>query len=203
MNAKHSDVVVEVLKILRDDDDTALLLKQADYYVDLKNRMIFFDDDIDTDSAYIIKQRIQMIRAASTPETLDLPITMDLTTFGGDIYGMFATIDVIQEALVPINIVGRGPVMSAGAWILACGTGERVLAKNSIVMLHEISTLLKGTSKDIYKEVDHIKFLQNRMYAQLEEFTNKDAAYWEEHTKTNLYLTSEECVELGLVDRIM
>jgi len=177
-------------------------LAQIDYAVDLDNRIIYLEDEIDIYTAGFIKSRINVIRTLD-PKREDDPITLEVTSYGGDVYGMFAAIDVLQAAPVKINTLGRGPIMSAAAFILAAGTGTRAITRNSIIMVHELSTLLSGTSRDIVTEAAHIKKLQIKMYDLLEKCCTKTAEYWESNARVNLYLEAEQAVEHGIVDSIL
>ena len=178
-------------------------LAQIDYGLEVNTRTIYLEDEIDVYSAGFIKSRINAICSLSTYKHQNKPITLDITYYGGDVYGMLATVDVIQNAPVKINTLGRGPIMSAAAFILAAGTGNRQVTKNSIVMVHELSTLLAGTSKDILTEAAHIEKLQGKLYKLLADCCNKDITYWEKNSKVNLYLDAEEALAHGLVDTIL
>ena len=92
--------------------------------------------------------------------------------------------------------------MSAAAVILACGTGKRTMSKNSTVMIHEGSAFEVGKTSDVLKGADHLKKLQTNINRILGEVTNKDQVFWEEVSRQDTYLTSEECLEYGIVDEI-
>ncbi len=92
--------------------------------------------------------------------------------------------------------------MSAAAVILACGTGKRTMSENSTVMVHEGSAFEAGKTSDVLKGADHLKKLQSNINRILGEVTNKDQEFWEEVSKQDTYLTSEQCLEYGIVDEI-
>lgn len=183
------------------DDPTSLLFKQIDYNVNLINRTIVLEDEIDTYTPYFISQRVDAIVHATDDDKT--PITIDITSYGGDVYGMLGAVDVIKTLPMKINTIGRGAVMSAAAWILAAGTGNRSMTENTAVMIHEINKMVAGTSKDIITEASHLQALQNRVYTLFEQNTSRSSAYWKKHTKVNLYLTAKECLEHGIVDTII
>ncbi len=183
------------------DDPAALLFKQIDYNIDFINRTIIFEEEIDTYTPYFISQRIAaIVHATGDDET---PITIEITSYGGDVYGGLAAVDVIRTAPMPINTIARGGVMSAASWILIAGTGTRSMTENSVVMIHEISKLMDGTSKDIFTEAAHMKELQVRVFKLYGDFTKRNAVYWKRNSRVNLYLTAEKCLECGIVDNII
>ena len=92
--------------------------------------------------------------------------------------------------------------MSAAAVILSCGTGERTMTQNSTVMVHEGSAFEAGKTTDVLKGADHLKKLQSNINRILGEVTGKDQKFWEEVSKSDTYLTAEECLEYGIVDKI-
>ena len=178
-----------------------LVLRQVDYGIDLNRRVIYYSDEIDTWTPAWINQRIDAI--CDMTNNYKAPIDLDITSPGGDVYGMLGTIDIIQNAPVDINTLGRGMIMSAATFILAAGTGTRSMTENSVLMIHQISTWVAGTSKDVLTEADHLKFLQKHSYNLYEKFSNKKASFWENKCKVNCYLTPKECLKLGLIDEII
>ena len=178
-----------------------LVLRQLDYGIDINRRVIYYSDDIDTWTPAWINQRIDAL--CDITNNHKAPIDLDITSPGGDVYGMLGTIDILQNAPVDINTLGRGMIMSAATFILAAGTGRRSMTENSVLMIHQISTWVAGTSKDVLAEADHLKFLQKHSYHLYEKFSSKKASFWENKCKRNCYLTPKECLELGLIDEII
>ena len=178
-----------------------LTLRQMDYGIDINRRVIYYSDEIDTWTPAWISQRIDAL--CDLTNNHKSPVDLDITSPGGDVYGMLGTIDIIENAPVDINTLGRGMIMSAATFILAAGTGRRYMTRNSILMIHQISTWVAGTSKDVLAEADHLKFLQKHAYKLYEKYSNKKASYWENKCKRNCYFTADECLKLGLIDEII
>jgi len=171
-----------------------------DYNINIDNRTMYYSDEIDLYSPSWIKSRMEAIYALTGDN--ESPVTLEITSYGGDVYGMFGAIDVINNAPTKVNTVGRGAIMSAATWILASGTGDRILAPHTTVMIHEISSLINGTSKDIIAEASHLKSLQTKMYNTFEAYSNKSSAYWKKMSKVNFYLTPNKCLDLGIINKI-
>ena len=93
--------------------------------------------------------------------------------------------------------------MSAAAVILACGTGIRTMTENSTVMVHEGSAFEAGKTSDVLKGADHLKKLQSNINRIMGDVTKKPTDFWEGVSKSDTYLTAQECLEYGIVDEII
>lgn len=178
-----------------------LRLRELDQDIDVEKRIITLSDEIAIFTGAYLINRIRTIETISgDPET---PITLEVSSYGGEVYGCLAVIDVMRTAPMPINTLGLGACMSAGALILLSGTGERSLTKNSIVMLHQISSWASGKIDDIEVQAKHTKKLQSSMEDILVSRSKKDKAFWKKQMSKDLYLTADECLKYGIIDRIV
>ena len=175
-------------------------LAQLEQEVNIISRKIFLSN-IDIYTPAFIQQRAEAILEISNNHTD--PITLIISSYGGEVYGMFGAIDVINNLPIKVNTFGTGTVQSAATTILACGTGIRTLTKNTFVMIHQISTWFDGQMDSIENETRHTKELQVMLYGLLGEKSGKSAEFWKKQSKTNLYLPAAKCLEYGLVDEIV
>lgn len=182
----------------------AISLKQLEYSINLTRRIIYMEGELDTFAAPFVLERINVIRDLDVSRCND-DINLYITSPGGDVNGLTAVIDIIEALPCKINTYGIGHVESAAVWILAAGTGIRKIAKNTEIMVHELSTWLRGTTSDFENEAKQIIVSQNNLYALLEKFSKKDEKFWSQLLKNgkNLYLTPETCIEYGLADKII
>lgn len=130
------------------------------------------------------------------------PITIVLNSDGGCMFEMFAIIDYIKSLKVKVNIIVRGQAMSAAAMILATATGSRICSKHSTIMLHQASGGRYGKNSDIQASAKQYKKMEDDSLILLSESTNKDIDWWRDNTRTDLFLSAEEALELGLIDLI-
>jgi ATP-dependent protease ClpP protease subunit len=77
------------------------------------------------------------------------------------------------------------------------------MTKNSTVMVHEGSAFESGKTSDVLKGADHLKKLQSNINRIMGEVTNKNTDFWEGVSKSDTYLTAEECLDYGIVDEII
>lgn len=171
-----------------------------EYGLNMYEKSFYFFGDVDSLSVSYFISKIESLSQLS-PE-IEKPITIHLTSYGGDAYSMFGIMDYISNSETPINTICYGQVMSAGAYILISGK-HRKLSKRSIIMLHDLQTMLTGSFKEITHEFNHIIILQKMVYEFLEERSNKDSTWWENRLQRNAYFTAQEALELNLIDEII
>ena len=136
------------------------------------------------------------------------PFEFFVSTFGGSALEMFALYDVMRQIreTMPIHTTGIGKVMSAGTLLLACGTkGERKIGRYCRVMIHGVVSGQHGHLADIENEFDEAKVTQKMYIQALAEETNMTERYLRNliKKKTNVYLSAEEAVELGIADIVI
>jgi ATP-dependent Clp endopeptidase proteolytic subunit ClpP len=132
-------------------------------------------------------------------------ITINLIIYSvcGFLYDMFVIIFYIVSLDVKVNTICRGCAMSAAAIILTCGTGVRMMSRRSTVMFHQVSSFLEGKVSDIKANFDNMKNLERNVYDLLAERTNKDANWWQENMRTDLFLSPDQLKEFGVIDEII
>jgi len=164
-------------------------------------RAVLLDPEITVGSACDLAARVNLLFDSTQDDKS--PINWWISCYGGDVHGMYALIDYMQMLPMKVNTIGIGAIMSAAVSVLASGTGERSITKNSVVMAHQISGWINGTTSDMNTETIQVKQSQNKLYSLLEQYSNQKAAFWKKKTSTNLYLTAEQSLEYGLVDKII
>jgi len=178
-----------------------LLFKETELFVNFKDRLIYLESDIDIYTPAYIRRRIDLIASVSNNWTD--PITLQICSYGGDVYAGLAVCDVIDCAPMPINTVGNGPIMSAAGFILISGTGTRAITTNSYIMVHDIFGMIRGQSKDVVVETDHWKQLQESCYKLVAAKTCKGKAYWKSKSRHSFYVGATEAIKLGLIDKVL
>jgi len=136
------------------------------------------------------------------------PFDFFVSSHGGSAVEMFSLYDIMRQirTTMPIHTIGIGKVMSAGILLLAAGTkGERRIGKFCRVMIHGVVSGQHGHLADIENEFDEAKMTQ-KMYVQaLAEETNMTERYLRNliKKKSNVYISAEEAVDLGIADIVI
>ena len=176
-----------------------MLFKNLEWGINLQKSTMYLSYEIDQDQLYAVMTRFDNFVSVNPKQD----ITLNITSYGGDVYAMLGTIDYFKSLPVKVNTHCVGACMSAAAVILACGTGKRSMTKNSTVMVHEGSAFESGKTSDVLKGADHLKKLQSNINRIMGEVTNKNTDFWEGVSKSDTYLTAEECLDYGIVDEII
>jgi len=181
--------------------DYESLHNQIGTQLDYEDSVLFLSDEIaeHTLTDFIIRMRSLLQHRKDKTA----PINLMINSPGGDIYEMFGIIDYIESLDVKVNTICRGRAFSAAAIILVCGTGTRMMSKRSTVMFHQSSSFLGGKMSDITAYLDNVKSLEKVIYGMLSEKTKKDAEWWRNKMRSDLFLTSDELLEIGVVDQII
>jgi ATP-dependent Clp protease protease subunit len=135
-------------------------------------------------------------------------ITMYVDSPGGSVnagMSIYDTMNFVQAKYgVPIRTIGMGMNMSMGSFLLCAGTpGYRSILPNADHMVHQPSAGSQGKVSDMGITQDCVEEVKQRLallyaahskmtYEQVRQLSDRDS-----------FLRAEECVTLGLVDRIM
>ena len=176
-----------------------LLFKNLEWGINLEKSTMYLSYEIDQDQLYAVMTRFDNFIRVNPKQDINLHIT----SYGGDVYAMLGLVDYIHNMDIKVNTHCVGTCMSAAAVLLACGTGERTMTKHSTVMVHEGSAVEVGKSTDVMRGVDHLKELAKDINELLAEVTNKDVKFWKRMNRNDTYLDAKQCLEYGIIDKII
>lgn len=142
-------------------------------------------------------------------EEIEDNINFYISTNGGsadEMYGIYDIMRLLQNKdKIVISTIGIGKVMSAGVLLLAAGTkGHRKIGKHCRVMIHSVIGGHMGPMHQLVTEFEQMKKVQDSYIKSLVEVTSMTEEYLTDllDRKTNIYLTAEEAVNLGIADEI-
>jgi len=170
----------------------------------LQDRKIVFNNDVN--SAIIEDVCLYILKW--NKEDKDIPVEKRKKIFiftnsgGGDVFSGLLLCDVIVASKTPIATVCLAYAYSMGG-IIFMSAKERIMFKNSSLLIHDGSTSLSGSS-------GKVKDLQ-AFYSRVDEriknvIVNNSAISSEEYDKNidrEMYLLADECKEKGLCDKII
>ena len=97
-----------------------------------------------------------------------------------------------------------GMAASMGAFLLSSGAkGKRLALPNSEIMIHQPLGGAKGQATEIKIVADHILKTREKLNAILAENTGKPIEQIALDTERDNYLTAQEAMEYGLVDKVI
>ena len=133
----------------------------------------------------------------------DDPITLYIDSPGGNTFGMFALYDTIQLMRAPVNTTCIGMAASAGAFLLATGTGTRSATPNARIMIHQPhGGGIQGSAADIQILAREFTFLRTRVEEILAERTGQTRERIHTDTNRDYYLSAQDARDYGLIDEV-
>jgi len=166
----------------------------------LKDRIIMLSGEVNDQVASTIVAQLLFLEAQDP----DKDIYFYINSPGGVItsgLSMFDTMNYIKPDIVTICM---GQAASMGAFLLACGTpGKRYALPHARIMIHQPSGGAQGQSTDIQIQAQEIQRLKDTLNKILAEKTGKKAKQIEKDTERDNFMSSEEAVEYGLIDKVL
>jgi|GEM_PF-194704 ATP-dependent Clp protease protease subunit len=172
----------------------------------MKDNAVMLHGPVNSAMAGIIVAQLLYLGAQSAGT--HKPITMYVDSPGGSVnagMSIYDTMNYVQaEYGVPIRTIGMGMNMSMGSFLLCAGTpGYRSMLPNADHMVHQPSAGSGGKVSDMGITQDCVEEVKQRLamlyvahskmtYEEVRQLSDRDS-----------FLRAEECVKLGLVDKIM
>jgi len=158
----------------------------------LKTRTILLTSDINANSTKQVVGSFILLNE----QDAHTPIDLYVRTNGGYYDDAFAIIDVMRTIDAPVNTYAIGGCHSAGAIIVASGTGTRAAYAHALLMVHD------NLSEDGSRYSNDTKENQ-RMHTFWRAFKQLPKTWFTKVTDEANYITAEEALEFGLVDTIL
>ena len=166
----------------------------------LKDRIIFMGEQVTDDMANIIIAQFLFLES----EDPDKDINLYINSPGGSITAGLAIYDTMQYVKSDITTICTGQASSMAALLLAAGTkGKRFALPHSRIMMHQPMGATQGQATDIdiqAKEIIRIKEAINKLFAL---HTGQDAKKIERDTDRDFFMSGQEALEYGIVDRVI
>lgn len=179
-----------------------------------KKRELFFSEAVDQ---FSIKRLIEDITTINSDDehlkrlygVYDLtyepkPIKIYIDSYGGDVYSILGLIGTIRSSKTPVWTHATGAAMSAGFLLLISGW-KRIASKYSTMMYHQLSSLSWGKlegMKDDLKENKRLQKVIDEIVISNTKIAKKKLK--EINTlKKDWFITSQEALELGIIDEII
>ena len=186
-----------------EEKDPDSIYNEIDYGFSIEDSIIYLHGDIMLGNLFDFISKVRLILANRSEEKSKDPINVLLNTNGGDVYEALGIIDYIESLEVPVNVIARGRVMSAGAMILCTATGVRAASKLTTIMVHEASAEIFGKTADIKANADHIDELEEDFYRMMAAKTKHNEEFWKKACRKDYYMSASKALELGLIDQII
>lgn len=131
-------------------------------------------------------------------------ITLHVDSPGGSVKSGLSIVDVMNYVNSDIVTINTGMAASMGSILLGAGTkGKRFSLKYSKVMLHQVSTGGSGNIQDLRITFAEGEKYNDILFGLLGEYTNKTSEQVKLDANRDLWLTSNEAKEYGIIDNVI
>jgi ATP-dependent Clp protease protease subunit len=166
----------------------------------LKERVIFLVGPVNDQMANLIVAQLLFLES----ENPDKDISLYINSPGGSVSAGLAIFDTMNFIKPDVSTLCTGLAASMGAFLLAAGAkGKRFSLPNSRVMIHQPSGGSQGMASDIEIQAKEILYLRERLARIMAENTGQTIEQIHKDTDRDRFMSSEEAVEYGLIDRVL
>lgn len=166
----------------------------------LRERIIFLNGEVnDSISALICAQLLFL--EAENPKT---PIFLYINSPGGVVTSGLAMYDTMRHIKAPVHTVCMGTARSMGSFLLMAGEpGERAALPNANMLVHQPSGGFQGQVSDIAIHAEEMLQTKSRMTRIYAEHCGRTFAEVEQALDRDRFMTAEQALDWGLIDRIL
>ena len=166
----------------------------------LKDRIIFLGEEVTDVSANLIVSQLLFLESEDPGKDIQLYINSP----GGSVTAGMAIYDTMQYIKCDVSTICMGMAASMGAFLLAGGTkGKRMALPNSTIMIHQPAGGAQGQATEIKIVAEQILKTKKRLNEILAANTGKPLEIIEQDTERDNYMTAEEAMAYGLVDKVI
>jgi len=166
----------------------------------LKERVVFLVGPVNDAVANLVVAQLLFLES----ENPDKEIHFYINSPGGSVTAGMAIYDAMQFIKPDVSTLCIGQAASMGAFLLAAGAkGKRYCLPNARVMIHQPLGGVQGQATDIEIHAREILKLKARLNELLAYHTGQTVKKIERDTERDNFMSAEEAVQYGLVDRVL
>lgn len=166
----------------------------------LNDRIIFLGEQIDDNVANSVVA--QMLHLANSDPDKD--ISLYINSPGGSVTAGLAILDTMDFIKCDVSTICLGECASMAAVLLSAGAkGKRLCLPNSMVLIHQPSGGAQGQQTEIAIVADFMLKTRQRLNKILADNTGQSLETIQQDTERDNYMTAEEALAYGLVDKIV
>ena len=165
----------------------------------LKDRIIFISGEIDDNLANTVVSELLYLDSLNHDD-----ISLYINSPGGSITSGMAIMDTMNFIKSDVSTICVGIAASMGAFLLSCGKhGKRYILPNAEVMIHQPLGGASGQATEIKIAAERIIKLKEKINNILAINTKQSIEKIQNDTERDYFLSSNEALEYGIVDKIL
>lgn len=166
----------------------------------LNERVIFLGEEVNSHTANVVVAQLLHLAYENPDEDIKLYINSP----GGSVYDGLAIYDTMNFIEPDVQTIGIGLQASMGAFLLSAGAkGKRAVLPNARVMIHQPSSGTRGKITDQEIDLREGLLLKEKLAKILSKNTSQDFEKLKNDMERDYWMSAEEAVEYGLVDKII
>ena len=166
----------------------------------LKERIIFLGEEVTDASASLAVAQLLFLESEDPGKDINLYINSP----GGSVTAGMAIYDTMRYIKCDVSTICVGMAASMGAFLLAGGAkGKRIALPNAEIMIHQPSGGAQGQATEIQIVAEQILKTKEKLNRILAENTGRSYEEVCRDTERDNWLTAEEAMNYGIVDRIL
>ena len=165
----------------------------------LEDRIILLCGEIDDQLANNIVAQLLYLDSLNN-ENINLYVNSN----GGSVTAGFAIYDTMNYIKSDVSTICLGLAASMGAFLLSSGTkGKRYALPNADILIHQPSGGSQGQATEMKIAAEHILKTRDRLNNILSKNTGKKLEQVANDVERDYYMTAEEALDYGLIDKIL
>lgn len=166
----------------------------------LKERIVFLGTPVDDTIASLIIAQLLFLEA----EDPEKDIFLYINSPGGVVSAGMGIYDTMQYIKPDVVTTCMGQAASMAAVLLAAGTkGKRYALPHARIMIHQPLGGAEGQASDIEIAANEILRIRGILNGVLAEACGKDVSQIEIDTDRNNFMSAEQALEYGLIDKVL
>ena len=165
----------------------------------MMERIIWCAGPVNDRMSTIVQAQLMFLNSIGTED-----ITMHIDSPGGSVKSGLSIVDVMDYINCDIKTINTGMAASMGSILLGAGTkGKRCSLKFSKTMLHQSSGGAGGNIQDARISMVEWEKTNKLLFDLLGKYCDKPADVVMEDSTRDLWLSSNEALEYGIIDEII
>lgn len=166
----------------------------------LNDRIIMLCEEVNDTTASLVVAQLLYLEGQDP----DKDISLYINSPGGSVSAGLAIYDTMQYIKCDVSTICIGMAASMGAFLLSSGAkGKRMCLPNSEVMIHQPMGGAQGQVTDIKIHTDHILRIKENLNKILAANTGRTLEEIQRDTERDNFMTAQEAMEYGLVDKVI
>ncbi|MEM0529359.1 MAG: ATP-dependent Clp endopeptidase proteolytic subunit ClpP [Candidatus Pararuminococcus gallinarum] len=166
----------------------------------LNDRIVMLCEEVNDASASLVVAQLLYLEGQDP----DKDISLYINSPGGSVTAGMAIYDTMKYIKCDVSTICMGLAASMGAFLLCSGTkGKRLALPNSEIMIHQPSGGAQGQATDVKIHAEWIMRTKAKLNKMMAEATGQPLEVIERDTERDNFMSAEEAVKYGLVDRVI